>query len=242
MTIMTLQIGPQVRPRTRFQRGFQISPLIFLFLFVAVAKAQSGDPEAGKTVAMQGNNRGAAACMACHGADGSGQEASGFPQLAGLNSQYLLQQIQDYRSQKRLNPVMMPIAKSLSDKEAVDVAVYFSKLQPKPVAPSKAPTEAQLKLGRDIAETGMWDKGVPACYSCHGPQGVGVGTQFPRITFQHKSYLVQQLNAWKTNQRKNDPNNLMKTVAQKMSPNEIEAVASFLSSQKLAGAKEGSAK
>lgn len=205
--------------------------IFFLFFLEETLMAQTGNREAGQVIVLQGNNRGVAACVACHGINGAGQPAAGFPQLAGLNAEYMFKQLQDFKSQKRLNPVMFPIAKGLTDQEMRNVSAYFSAL-PLVVQETSEVKPAVMENGKKIAEVGLWQKGVPACYSCHGPKGAGVGTVFPRISNQHKTYLIQQLNAWKNNQRKNDVNGLMKTLAQKLSSSEIEAVASYLENPK----------
>lgn len=51
---------------------------------------------------------------------------------------------------------------------------------------------------------------------------------FPSLAGQHAGYTVAQLQAWKTGARTNDPLQLMKTVAEKLSEEEMRAVAAYL--------------
>src|SRR3546814_8394280 len=49
----------------------------------------------------------------------------------------------------------------------------------------------------------------PACVSCHGDQGQGVGVAFPPLAAQQPEYLFSQLAAWKGGHRHNSPHSLM---------------------------------
>ncbi len=182
--------------------------------------------EEGKNIVLQGNQTGATACSVCHGENGAGQAAAGFPRLAGLPQEYLEKQLRDFKAQRRNNPMMAPIAASLSDEEIKAVAAYFSKQAP--TTPSKSKDETANKTGRDLAQRGAWDKGVPACFRCHGSEGQGVAPHMPAIAGQHQSYLQAQLQAFKAGQRSNDPLDLMSTFASRLSDEEITAVAAYL--------------
>lgn len=186
--------------------------------------------EAGKQIVMNGNNKGATACQSCHGADGAGMAAANFPRLAGLNAGYLSKQLHDFTNGTRTNPIMQPIVKALSVKEAQDVAAYYAAQQ----APHTAPNvdAGVLEEGKKLVELGDWDKTVPACIKCHGPGARGVGKNFPALAAQHASYIEAQLNAWKQGTRKNDPDQLMKGIAERLSMDQIKAVAAYLASMK----------
>lgn len=87
----------------------------------------------GNRIAHKGNGHGATACSICHGVDGQGNDAVGFPRLAGLNSSYLDTQLQNFASGRRSNAIMMPIAKALSVPDMWAVARYYAGL-PVPAA------------------------------------------------------------------------------------------------------------
>jgi cytochrome c553 len=69
---------------------------------------------------------------------------------------------------------------------------------------------------------------VPACSGCHGPNGAGIPAQYPRLAGQFAEYTVSQLKAFRTMERTNDPNQMMRGVAARMTDQEIAAVAEYL--------------
>lgn len=196
--------------------------------YCSLAYAGTGSIEAGKKIVLEGNNKEALACMGCHMENGEGMQDSGFPQLAGMNPTYMTKQLKDLQGPLRKSDVMNPMAKSLSEQDIQDVVAYFSSL-PSVSKVEKSTTPANFELGRQIAERGLWNKGVPACFTCHGPNAMGVGENFPSLMNQGKIYITQELNNWKKGLRKNDPNMLMKTIAKKLTAKEIEAGAEYLS-------------
>ena len=210
---------------TRVLKSTVAAALVFA---LATAHVEGAVVEAGKTIAAAGNASGAPACASCHGADGLGNAAAGFPRLAGMNAQYLVRQLNDYENGTRNNPVMSAMVKSLTQAERAQVANYYATL-PVPAKPMQAGGDAaRLASGQRIARDGDWSKGVPACYRCHGPDGSGVPPHFPAIIDQPASYIVAQFTAWKDGARSNDPIGLMKSVALKLDNDEIANVAAWL--------------
>ncbi|TNE71429.1 MAG: cytochrome c4 [Gammaproteobacteria bacterium] len=197
-------------------------------LLTPTSQAQ-GNPEQGASLVTQGDGSGAP-CMACHGPDGGGNAAAGFPRLAGLDADYLAKQMQDYNAGRRVNAVMQPNVDNFSDQQLRDIAAYYSELPiPMPSSSSNAGDKA-LAMGQKLAESGDWDNNIPPCSTCHGPGNRGVGNAFPALAGQHPSYIKQQLEAWRSGQRTNDPNQLMTAVAERLSPEQIDAVAAYLGS------------
>lgn len=168
------------------------------------------------------------ACVQCHGADGRGNAQLGSPRLAGLNQEYIVKQLRDFQSQRRQSDVMVPQAQALTVDEIYSIAAYYADLTTSSDVIDVAPE--QVSVGKKIATRGNWDKNVPACFRCHGDQGLGVEPHMPALAGQHKSYLVAQLQAWKRGERRNDPLSLMATIAQRMADDEIDAVATYLAS------------
>lgn len=197
--------------------------LISLLAIISHTAMAAGVVEAGKQIAMQGNNQGATACVACHGANGEGNAAAGFPRLAGLNAAYLAKQLRDYREGLRSDPTMNPIAAALDDAASGSVAAYYASLEP----PGDSTKVKENTPGRTLALRGDWDNTIPACVSCHGPGGRGVDPSFPALAGQHASYIKAQLQAWREGKRRNDTNDLMKVVAERMNDEQIQAVADY---------------
>jgi cytochrome c553 len=186
----------------------------------------------GQSIATQGNGKGATACIACHGVDGGGQAQAAFPRLAGLNQAYLEKQLHDFAKGSRTNSTMQPVAKALTDKEIKAVAAYFSQL---PIPANHDATTADpavINDGKKLAQNGNWPNDIPACFTCHGAGANGIGPHFPVLAGQHASYIENQLQAWREGHRNNDPNELMKGVAMRLSHDEIKAVSAYLASLK----------
>ncbi|WP_225562035.1 c-type cytochrome [Rhodanobacter sp. DHB23] len=180
-------------------------------------------------ITRQGNGKGAAPCMACHGVDGGGMAINGYPRLAGLDAAYLQKQLDDFANGSRANPVMQPNASALSEDERAALAKYYSAL-PLPAHPAAARPDAG---GERLATHGDWSRGLPACTQCHAPGGVGVGANFPPLAGQPAAYIAAQLRAWQQGARHNDPLQLMRHVAQQLTPQEIDAVAGWFAAQPL---------
>jgi cytochrome c553 len=176
----------------------------------------AGSADAGKTKA--------AVCAACHGADGNSASPS-FPKLAHQNASYIAAQLNDFKSGKRQNPIMSVQAKSLSAQDIEDLAAYFS---------SQAIQTGQadpglVKAGERLYRGGNKDDNVPACLACHSPDGAGnYLMKAPALAGQHAAYLVTQLQAYAAGQRTTDPNKIMQTIAARLTPAEMQAVASYI--------------
>lgn len=191
-----------------------------------VASVQATDAA---TIVSQGNGKGAAPCLACHGADGGGQAAAGNPRLAGLDAAYLRKQLDDFASGTRVNPVMSATAGALGDDERQALAIYYSKL---PVPSTSTTTSAAIPgAGAELAKRGRWTKQVPGCVQCHGPGGVGVGMTFPPLAGQPASYIEAQLKAWQRGTRHNDPLQLMQHLSTALSAQDMRDVAAWFAAQ-----------
>jgi cytochrome c553 len=179
---------------------------------------KSVDPENGKTLSST--------CAACHGADGNSVNPE-WPKLAGQGEAYLIKQLSDYRADKRVNAVMTGMAKGIkSDEDVADLAAYFSASKAKPGTANKD----KIALGEAIYKGGVMSSGVAACAGCHGPTGAGnPAAKFPRISGQHAKYTVDQLKLFKSGARANDTGKMMRNIAVKMTDDQMEAVAEYIS-------------
>lgn len=198
-------------------------------IFIAVSHVAMAS-NLGESIATKGNGKGASACSTCHGVNGSGLASAGFPRLAGLNAAYIEKQLRDFTNAKRSSPVMAPMAKALSAKDIKAVADYYSRMKLNTPETNSSNNKTLLLKGKKLAEHGNWPNDIPACFTCHGAGATGIGTHFPALAGQHASYIEQQLKSWQSGQRDNDPNQLMKGVAKRLSVTEIKAVSAYLSS------------
>ncbi|PYC44806.1 cytochrome c4 [Pseudomonas soli] len=193
-------------------------------LILAWPSAHAADGQ--KIFNQGGQNPAAMACLGCHGPDGKGIAAAGFPRLAGLPAGYLSKQLQDFRSGSRKQGVMEPLAKALDDAEIEAISAYLAKL-PADTAPDTRRQQIATDPVARLAIYGDWSRKIPGCVQCHGPGGSGVGEHFPPLAGQPAGYLVAQLNAWRDGSRSNDPNQLMVDVAKAMTDAEVKAVADY---------------
>ena len=164
-------------------------------------------------------------CMACHGADGNSANPE-WPSIAGQPASYIVKQLKHFKAAERNNPLMMPMAMPLSEQDMEDLAAWFTAQAPRPTGETEP---GKLKLGERLYRGGDASRSLPACAGCHGPAGAGIaGAFYPRIGGQHATYAAAQLRAYKSGGRATDPNGMMRTVAGKLSEEEIDAVASYL--------------
>lgn len=164
-------------------------------------------------------------CSNCHGVDGVSVSPN-FPRLAGQTQEYLVSQLQNFRSHHRADPAgyeyMWGLARNLSDAQIAGLAAYFSAQTPRRNA---AVNPALLPLGKQIFEQGLAERGTPPCSACHGAEGQGLGI-FPRLASQHRDYLVKQLTIFqRTEQRPGTP---MTQVTHNLTHQEMESVAAYM--------------
>jgi cytochrome c553 len=164
-------------------------------------------------------------CAACHGMDGNSVIAAN-PVLAGQHPEYLAKQLAEFKSGERKSSVMAGMAAPLSAQDIKDLGAYFASQKPRPGA---AKDIELVKSGQAIYRGGIMSKAVPACASCHLANGVGIPVQYPRVAGQHTDYAVQQLQQFRAGQRANDPNKAMRTIAARMSDDEMKAAAEYMS-------------
>ena len=164
-------------------------------------------------------------CAACHGFDGNSFLPAN-PSLAGQHEEYLLKQITEFKSGARSNPVMAGMVANLSADDMRNVAAYYAAQTPKQMGAKDKDLVAQ---GRKLYRGGNPSNGVAACAGCHSPNGAGIPAQFPRLANQHPDYVISQLKAFRAGERANDPNQMMRSTAVKLTDKEIAALAEYVS-------------
>jgi cytochrome c553 len=187
-------------------RGRLAIALIVLALAAAPAAAQ--DIAAGRSKAQQ--------CAACHGADGNAPTPE-VPSLAGQTWRYIYVQLRDFKEGRRSNPLMTPMAQTLSREDMIDIANYFAAQPLKPAA--FAVDESKAKLGKAKADETL-------CTMCHLGGFLGQN-EIPRVAGQSYQYITAQLKAFKTRTRTNDAGN-MTAVASTLSDADIDNLGHFL--------------
>ena len=163
-------------------------------------------------------------CAACHGVDGN-SAISANPKLSGQHPEYLYKQLTNFKSGARANAVMSGMAGMLSDADMHLVAEYYSK---QTLSLGQAKTNGSGSLGEKIYRAGIQVNAVPACASCHGPTGDGLPVKYPRLGGQHTEYVLNQLRQFRLGARANDEAKVMRTIAAKLTDQEMEAVADYI--------------
>ncbi len=169
-----------------------------------------------------GSAKFATVCVACHAADGN-STITVNPKLAQQHPEYLIAQLQAFKSGKRNNAVMMGFASGLSDDDMKNIAYWLASQKAKP---GFAKDKELVALGERIYRGGIADRQVPACAGCHSPNGAGIPSQYPRLSGQHADYSAVQLTAFRDGTRKNSLP--MTQVAAKLNDREIKAVADYI--------------
>lgn len=191
---------------------------------VGLASAQTHESAVlGDAAAGEGK---AAVCGACHGADGNSAVAM-YPRLAGQNESYIARQLTQFKGGKRVNPIMMPFASTLSEQDMHDVGAYFST---KRSAPGQA-DEAYVKRAEQLYRAGDSKLGVPACMSCHGPSGRGMaGSAYPQLAGQWSEYVAAKFAEWRSGTSWGDDASaaIMPAIAKRLSDEDIAALASYV--------------
>ncbi|WP_114968938.1 c-type cytochrome [Rhodoferax ferrireducens] len=186
------------------------------------AGAKAEPVKAAKPDLAKGEASYTAVCAACHAPDGNSAIPAN-PKLAQQHPEYLLKQLQEFKSGKRANPIMSGMVAALSDEDMKNIAYWVTA---KPAKPGFAKEKELVTLGERIYRGGIPDRQVAACAGCHSPNGAGIPAQYPRLSGQHADYAVAQLNSFRDGTRKNSLQ--MAAVAAKMNDREIKAVADYV--------------
>ena len=168
-------------------------------------------------------------CVACHGADGN-SPTSANPILAGQGAAYLFKQLTEFKATDgkpalRNNPTMAGMTAALSVDDMKGLALYFSQQKRKPAS---ATDEKLVAVGKNLWRKGDFEKGIAACAGCHGPAGAGVPAQYPRLAGQYAEYTDLQLKNFRSEERSNDPEKMMRSIADKLSDKQIKALADYV--------------
>jgi cytochrome c553 len=197
------------------------------FTFSGLVFAESpatGDVEKGKEIAS-------GVCAGCHNADGNSTIPI-YPILAGQEPGYTAKQLHDFKvvdgekdDTKRTSEIMAPMVAMLSADDIANVAAYYAQQTPKPGTVSD---ESLIEDGKKLYQGGNIENEIPACSSCHSPNGQGIPPHYPRIDGQYPGYTFSQLQAFRQGTRKNDTNEAMQMIVSRMSEREMKAVSEYI--------------
>jgi cytochrome c553 len=165
-------------------------------------------------------------CTWCHGAGAQGYTVA--PRLAGQRPQYIMSQIRSFREHARNNPFsrqyMWGAVAALDPHTARELANYFATIPPKPASDGD---DTLASRGRTIFMDGIPEANIVSCYACHGPNAEGV-RDIPRLGGLAYFYIKGRLEQWGQGYH-STPGSPMPMVASHLGPDEVEALASYLS-------------
>jgi cytochrome c553 len=178
---------------------------------------RTGDPVAGKPKSLL--------CQGCHGEDGNSLSTL-VPKLAGQNAGYISKQVHNFQAGLRKHAIMNDLAVTVNDDDLADIAAYFES------RPKMKGEGSDNKVGKKLFLHGDLSRTVVACVNCHGQNGKGPepnSSMFPVIGGQNKDYLSRQLFNFRKDDRTNSPNSIMNKITRKLTDDELEALAEYIS-------------
>ncbi len=198
----------------------------------AAAPAATGPLDPFAHGSVQNGATKSAVCSSCHGPNGNSTNPE-WPRLAGQSAMYIAEQLRLFRTSTRDNPIMKPMAATLSDQDISDLAVYY---QAQTVSGLEA-DPSFWQAGATMYRRGDKARNIPACIACHGPVGRGnLAAGYPALRAQESVYVVKQLNDYASGARYTgkdvaqlDPNSaMMFTIAKRLTPEDIRNLASYV--------------
>jgi len=204
------------KEKSLFVREIFISFTLILLLLAPVSLLMAGDVEAGKSKSI--------VCSACHGQDGNSINPL-WPSLAGQHKQYTIHTLRAYQNGTRVDAVMQAQVMALTEQDLEDIAAYYNAQ----TMQKKDYDYGLAKKGESLYRGGNASTGVAACIACHGPTGRGnPGAGYPSLAGQHAEYTADALKGYIKTERKAGLNDMMQSLAPRLTAEEIEAVSEYI--------------
>lgn len=214
--------------------AFSIFAIFMLFWHVQSLAQSSVTNAVSNTTQTDSMSKRMQACTTCHGVQGVTANQAYFPRIAGKPTQYLFNQLQNFKDGRRHYGLMVSLVEHLSDAYLFEMAHYFAGLElpyepPTPLK-SKA-SEVSLQLGKTLVLQGDKSRHIAACAACHGSALMGVQPAIPALLGLPRDYLVAQLGGWQTGLRRAHAPDCMGQIAKLLTAADVDAVSSWLSIQ-----------
>ena len=204
------------KEKSLFTRQICISFTLTLLLIAPISFSMAGDVEAGKSKSI--------VCSACHGQDGNSINPL-WPSLAGQHKQYTIHTLRAYQNGTRVDAVMQAQVMALTEQDLEDIAAYYNAQ----TMQKKDYDYGLAKKGESLYRGGNASTGVAACIACHGPTGRGnPGAGYPSLAGQHAEYTADALKDYIKTERKAGLNDMMQSLATRLTAEEIEAVSEYI--------------
>lgn len=194
---------------------------LFLFLILFLNTSFSADSAMSSKLSR---------CVTCHTMSGNSIVPI-WPKIAEQHFDYVIKQLVEFKKGKdgnRFDPNMFAMLQGVSENELVELAEHFAK---QPLEKSKGVANSdKFELGKKIYFYGDSGNKVTGCVGCHGIDGNGNKlAKFPILKWQHKDYLVTQMKKFRSGERSNDFNGIMRDISSCMTDDQMVAVAEYIS-------------
>ena len=178
--------------------------------WTATTAHAAGDPEAGRNKFYT--------CTGCHAIPGytNAYPTYHVPKLGGQHAAYVVSALTEYQAGNRSHPTMRANASNLSMQDMEDIAAYVASF---PSSDSSSPISGDPAAGQQKITT---------CQACHGADGNGTNSTFPRLAGQHEDYLTKALQDYKSGARKNA---IMNGIAAALSAQDQADLAAYYASR-----------
>ena len=158
----------------------------------------------------------AAVCAACHGTNGQSTNPL-YPSLAGQTARYIEVELRDFQAGRRTDPLMSPVARTLSADDMQALADYFG--SQRPMSSTYNGDSTKIAQGKIIAADSQ-------CTMCH-LGGFSGQTEIPMAAGQQYQYLVKQLKDFRDGRRTNDAGT-MKAYTSGLTDAQIDELAQYI--------------
>jgi cytochrome c553 len=200
----------------------------------AAIAALKADPETGRLIN--------GVCAACHGDSGQGGKKGEYPRLAGMDVEYLMDQLKKFKARKRTNLPMFPYTeeRELPDEDIVHIAAYLASIKLDTTYPVFKDTddaltrllavEKVLNIPRSEGDVEAGAKLYKTeCASCHGKTALGK-RGVPMLSGQYTVYLARQVDKFVKGERIHDEDlkDRTKDVLNQLKADEIRDILAFL--------------
>ncbi len=169
-------------------------------------------------------------CVTCHTLSGNSIVPI-WPKIAEQHFDYVIKQLMEFKKGKdgdRFDPNMFAMLQGVNENELIELAEHFSK---QPLEKNKGSANLpRFEIGKSIYLYGDTNNKVTGCVGCHGIDGSGNKlAKFPILKWQHKDYLITQMKKFRSGERSNDFNSIMRDISSSMTDEQMIAVAEYIS-------------
>lgn len=203
--------------------------LISLLLMASVAKATQSVSD---TMAER-----VKACTICHGDKDRIEQHVYYLRIDRKPSGYLYNQLRNFRDGRRHYQPMAHLLENMSDDYLSEIAHYFATLPtPFPAPESIDLRPDEIKTAEQLIHSGDPSKDIPACSDCHGKNLMGTEPSIPGLLGLPRAYIAAQFGSWRNGGwMRGQSSDCMPEVAQKLTDDEVNAIAKWLAAQPVSG-------